>query len=162
MLVSVDSSLGYRSQVQEREEISADAALCALGQLDPQSSARFEARLREGCGIAQSEYAAFVEIAAAALGASAPLYSPPPGLRDRVLARIVAEPLSYSPAPDASHSPMVIVRTAALAGCPGPLPVLKFGFCTRKIPYWCGWPPAPPCHAIITISPSNAWSSLGA
>ena len=96
-----------------REEIAAEAALFALGQLDPESSVRFEARLTDGCQIARTELAAFTETAAA-LGLAVPSQQPPASLRDRLMARIAAEP-TLSPG-------RLIVRSNETAWMPGPAP----------------------------------------
>ena len=108
----------------EREEISAAAALFAVGHLDSASSARFVARLRDGCQVAVAEYAAFAETTAAALQASLPLHTPPSALRDRLLARIAVTvapqppPAVVQPGPSA----MVVTRAADAHWLPGPAP----------------------------------------
>jgi anti-sigma factor ChrR (cupin superfamily) len=73
--------------VESREEIAAEAALFVLGQLDPEASARFEAQLQVGSEVYLAELNAFSDTAAA-LGSAAPTHSPPPALRDRLMARI--------------------------------------------------------------------------
>ena len=108
----------------EREEISAEAALFAVGHLDSASSARFGARLRDGCQIAVAEYAAFAETTAAALQASLPLHTPPLALRDRLLIRIAAT-VAPQPPPAVVHpgpSAMVVTRAADAHWLPGPAP----------------------------------------
>lgn len=95
--------------MESREEIAADAALFVLGQLDPEASARFEAQLRAGSEVYLAEYNAFND-AAAALGSTAPAHQPPPGLRDRLMARI-----GQSPA-------MQVVKRGESDWLPGPAP----------------------------------------
>ena len=103
--------------MEEREEIAAEAALYAAGHRDSASAARFEARLRDGCQIAASEYAGFAEITALLLADGLPLVTPPPALRDRLLARIAAvEP------PATPQSGMVVARAADARWLPGPAP----------------------------------------
>ena len=101
--------------MEQREEIAADAALFVLGQLDADAAARFDARLREGCEVTRAEYAAFTETAAS-LSFTAPSELPPPSLRDRLMARIAAEPRK----PD--HSGVVVVRANESGWMPGPAP----------------------------------------
>jgi anti-sigma-K factor RskA len=55
----------------------------ALGALAPDERARFEAHLAE-CGACRAEVQALAEVAAR-LAEAAPLVTPPPGLRDRIL-----------------------------------------------------------------------------
>ena len=84
----------------------------AAGSRDSASTARFEARLRDGCEIAASEYAGFAETATALLCAALPLHSPPPGLRERLLDRIGA----------AEQSAAVVTRATDARWLPGPAP----------------------------------------
>ena len=95
--------------MESREEIAADAALFVLGQLDTEASARFEAQLRAGSEVYLTEFDAFNHTAAA-LGATAPAHQPPPGLRDRLMAR-VAQSLA-----------MQVVRRDESGWLPGPAP----------------------------------------
>ncbi len=110
--------------MEQREEIAADAALFVLGQLDAEAAARFEARLREGCEITRAEYAAFSETAAS-LSFSAPSNQPPPGLRDRLLARIAAEPRK-------PESAAVVVRATETGWLPGPAPGVQIRLLHKK------------------------------
>jgi quercetin dioxygenase-like cupin family protein len=104
--------------VEQREEIAADAALFVLGQLDADAAARFEARLKEGCEIARSEYAAFTETAAS-LSFAAPSAAPPASLRDRLMTRI-------------AHSGVVIVRAHETGWMPGPAPGVEIRLLHKK------------------------------
>jgi len=81
------------------EEVASDAALYALGQLDPESRTRFEARLHAGCQLCRAELAAFKEITSNfALLESAAAPVPPPSLKERLMARVAAE----TPSPGAA------------------------------------------------------------
>lgn len=109
--------------MEEREEIAAEAALYAAGHRDSASTAGFEARLRDGCEIAASEYAGFAETATAFVFADLPLHTPPAGLRERLLARISAaeQPSPSPPLPQSAASPaMVVTRATDAHWLPGP------------------------------------------
>jgi anti-sigma factor ChrR (cupin superfamily) len=108
--------------VEQREEISAEAALFILEQLEPEASSRFEARLKDGCEIAQAEYAAFSEVATT-LGMMVPPQEPPAGLRDRLMAQITAE------TPDQGR---VLVRSNEGRWAPGPAPGVEIRLLYKK------------------------------
>lgn len=110
--------------MEPREEIAADAALYVLGQLDPESSARFEARLKDGCEIARAEVAAFTETAAA-LGLTAAPQDPPPALRSRLMAQIAGETKPSMPG-------MTVVRAHESGWFPGPAPGVEVRLLQKK------------------------------
>jgi quercetin dioxygenase-like cupin family protein len=115
-LISVDHSAWYRQQVGQNEEIAAEAALFALGQLDSVTAREFEERLGDGSAEVRAEYAEFLETAAH-IGLTIQLHTPPPSLRGRLLARIAAEVQA------ASHSTeMKIVRRDETPWQRGPAP----------------------------------------
>ena len=109
--------------MEQTEEIAADAALFALGQLDPKAAARFEARLASGCEIARAEFLAFHETAAD-VGFTAPAHTPPPDLRGRLLARIAQPP------PD--HTGMAVVGGGESGWLPGPAPGVEIRLLHKK------------------------------
>jgi quercetin dioxygenase-like cupin family protein len=111
--------------VEPREEIAADAALFALGQLDPEASASFEARLKAGCRVCQAEYASFAETAAC-LSFSAPIQAPRPALKDRLMAQIAGGEASSTAA--APHRAMTVVRSEDSSWMPGPAPGIEVRF----------------------------------
>lgn len=108
--------------MEQREEISADAALFILEQLDPEASSRFEDRLKDGCEIARAEYAAFSEVAAT-LGLSVTPQIPPAGLRDRLMSRVAAE------TPDQGR---LLVRSNEGRWLPGPAPGVEIRLLYKK------------------------------
>jgi len=65
------------------------AALFAIGSLSPDEARAFEAHLESGCAVCRAELEAFSAVTTDLAGL-APPQMPPPGLRARVLTRIVA------------------------------------------------------------------------
>ncbi len=108
--------------MEQREEIAADAALYVLGQLDAESTARFEARLKDGCQIARPEYGGFIETIAA-IGFTAPLQQPPPSLRAKLMARIGG---------GGAVSGATIVRADESSWMPGPAPGVEIRLLLKK------------------------------
>ena len=101
------------------EETRELASLYALGALDGQEQAAFEAHLAEGCGACRAEVAGLAGVAAL-LGLAVEPVAPPPALRQRLLARAgrpAAEALTISRAREASFEatglPGVSVRWLA-------------------------------------------------
>jgi anti-sigma-K factor RskA len=72
------------------EEHQAAAALYALGALSQREATSFDAHLREGCSVCQSEFAGFERVTAS-LGLDGFQASPGPYLRDVLAARIERE-----------------------------------------------------------------------
>ncbi len=83
------------------DEMMDRAALYALGQLEPREALEFEMHLQAGCSLCAVEVEAFRETATA-LAVDAPPLTPPPSLKDRVMA--ANRPLLADP--------MIIVRSS--------------------------------------------------
>jgi len=89
------------------EEARGQAALYALGALGAEEAARFEEHLAAGCDACASGVEEFSE-AVAALGEAAPQADPPPGARDKLLARLAGE--GGGPTKPASAAGFYILR----------------------------------------------------
>ena len=102
------------------DEVASDAALYALGQLDQEARVRFEYRLESGCRFCRAELAAFQEIASnlALLQPDSAAPVPSPSLKQRLMARIAAEPAPPPPAPPAG----TILRRDGRRWLRGPAP----------------------------------------
>lgn len=86
------------------EEIREQAALYALGMLDPEQARVFSEHLAGGCEICKSEWRAFHETAAR-LPAALPIAGPPLGLRAAVLTQFKTE------TSEAKEAPLHVVRS---------------------------------------------------
>jgi anti-sigma-K factor RskA len=84
-------------------EHNADAAGWVLGSLSPQEAERFAAHL-ETCASCRAEVERLTEASEALLEAP-PLRTPPPELRDRLMAAVHAEASLFNAARDESHPP---------------------------------------------------------
>lgn len=102
------------------EEVRDLAALYALGALRGDELREFEQHLTDGCDVCTAEVAAFAPVVAD-LAYAAPLQSPRPELRDRVLGRIAAEGMTASH-PKIEKEHLVFVGSQWLNWQPGNAP----------------------------------------
>jgi anti-sigma factor ChrR (cupin superfamily) len=104
------------------EEIEEQAALFALGALEPEQAKRFSQRLNAGCPLCRAEVED-CEAALALMAAGAPEATPPERLRDRLLERIG---VTEKPAPMSAAG--VVIRANEVPWKPGPFPGVDFRF----------------------------------
>ena len=90
------------------------AALYALGALNQHEARAFEEHISEGCEVCEAELRPF-ESVAAILGLAAPEIEPPPGAREKLLARLAEDKpqpaLRGEPTRQADLSQFLIVRS---------------------------------------------------
>lgn len=107
------------SHTQTEDAACELAAPYALGALDPEEARSFEEHLNAGCAACAAEVSEFADTAAALVWA-APPRTPPEGMREKLISRVLAEARDARPTPPES-------RAASTAGGASDLLIVRAG-----------------------------------